>query len=180
MEGGMGMSDIFHRLFVDGEENQNNNEEEPTEDVMKKNEEILSSYRMDTIYYHLHIVFDYLRLCYYNHFKVYRKVESYYEDLNEQSPQLMTNFVLYTFPGNFLILKIERALRLGTEKQLYAENQLLYDEIDIDSNNTSLFYIYSMYRALSSLYVNEIDDASKWINALINQLIWKKHPITCG
>jgi hypothetical protein len=172
--------DIFHRLFVE-EENQENNhdkkdsEDEPTEDVMKKNEEILSSYRMDTIYYHLNMVFDYLRFCYYNHFNVYRKVETYYEDLNEESPQLLTNFVLYTFPANFLIIKIRRALRLGTEKQLHSENQILYDDIDIDMNDTPLFYVYSMYRALSAIYVDQIDDVSKWINTLINQLTWKKH-----
>jgi hypothetical protein len=170
--------DVFHRLFVEFEENDNSNgDEEPTEDVMKRNEEILSSYRMDTIYYHLNMVFDFLRLCYYNHFNVYRKVESYYEDINTQSPQLLDNFIQYTFPGNFLILKIQRALRLETEKELFYEGQLLYEDLEVDPNNPPLYYIYSAYRALSAYYVDKLDEVSKWINSLINQLIWKKYPL---
>ncbi|HMP98940.1 MAG TPA: hypothetical protein PKC24_04105, partial [Cyclobacteriaceae bacterium] len=56
---------IWHRLFVEGGESMDP-EAESVEDILHNVQKIFDTYHMDTIYYHLDIVFDFLRLEYYN------------------------------------------------------------------------------------------------------------------
>lgn len=90
--------DIFHRLFVEAEESM---DDEPIEDMLQRASEVFSMYNVDPIYYHLQIVFEFLRLEYYNHYKVYRKVEDYFDEVNDSLSSLLTNYPLYTFPARF-------------------------------------------------------------------------------
>ncbi len=168
---------IFHRLFVDSDEKNIEDNEKPTDDLLKENEDILSSYKMDSTYFHLSTVFDFLWLSYYDHYNVNRKVEIYYDDLNAHSPQLLTNFNLFTFPGSILILKLRRAIRLGNTDQLYEENSHMYSEILINKSDIPLYYIYATYRALSAYYSREISEAISWITPLISEISWKKFPL---
>ncbi len=169
---------IFHRLFVEkDDENITDLDEEPTEDVLQRNEEIINSYKTDKIYFHLNIVLEYLRLGYYTHFNVYRKAERYYQEVNIHSSRLLSNYNLYTFPSNFLVLKIDRALRLGSEADLSEEAFDLYEDLQPDKHDLPQFYIYSVFRGLASYYSDNYDEAAKWINTLINDLTWKKYPL---
>jgi hypothetical protein len=74
---------IFHRLFVDEGEESYDDDLEPIEDILANVQKIFEEYNLDTIYYHLRIVFEYLKLEYYDHYKVFRKAENYFEDVND-------------------------------------------------------------------------------------------------
>ncbi|TDI71305.1 MAG: hypothetical protein E2O86_02135 [Bacteroidetes bacterium] len=165
---------VFHRLFVD--EVEELDDETPTEDLLQENEKILSSYRMDSIYFHMNTVFDFLWLSYYDHYKVYRKVENYYNDLNLRSPQLLSNFHLFTFPSNFLILKMKRALRMNIEGELHQQNISLYDEKNVNKADVPQYYISVIYNALSAYYDNDYKSATKELTILVNDVSWKKYP----
>jgi hypothetical protein len=165
---------IFHRLYVD--EVEELDDETPTEDLLKENEKILSSYRTDSTYFHMNTVFDFLWLSYYDHYKVYRKVENYYNDLNLRSPQLLRNFHLFTFPSNFLILKLKRALRKNLEGELHEQNISLYDEDNIVKADVPQYYISVIYNALSAYYAHEFKSATKELTILVNDVSWKKYP----
>ncbi|MEQ9165168.1 MAG: hypothetical protein RLO12_02855, partial [Fulvivirga sp.] len=106
---------IFHRLFVDQEESMDDGQE-PIEDILDNVEKIFAQYQLDSIYYHLNLVFEFLKLEYYNHYKVYRKAERYFEEVNDAADNLLTNYTLYTYPAQFLITKMNRHLRMGTEQ----------------------------------------------------------------
>ena len=165
---------IFHRLFVQPDDELD--DELPTEDLLKANEKILSSYKMDSIYFHINSVFDFLWFCYYDHYQVFRKVENYYNNINIRSPQLLTNFSLFTFPSTFLILKMKRALRLNQEKSLHKQNKILYNDLVVNKLDVPSYYIQTIYFSLSDYYANEYKIAAKRLSELVNEISWKKYP----
>jgi len=168
---------VFHRLFVEPDENLQQ-DTESIEDTFEKVQKIFDSYSLDSIYYHLNLVFEFLKLEYYNHYKVYRQAEKYFEEVNDAAGNLLTNYATYTFPAQFLISKLERHLRLGSEAELYGENDSLFIDYEIDLLDIPRHVIYVTYRALGAYYVGKYDEASKLINNLLNEVSLKKYPIT--
>lgn len=166
---------IFHRLFVDKEESMDERED-PIEDILDNVEKIFNQYQLDSIYYHLNLVFEFLKLEYYNHYKVYRKAEHFYEEVNDAADNLLTNYTLYTFPAQFLITKMKRHLRLGTEQAMYEENLGAFQDFEVDKLDVPTYLVYTMYRSISAYYVGNYEEASKLINILLNEVSLKKYP----
>jgi hypothetical protein len=166
---------IFHRLFVDTRENENL-DEEPIEDIIEHVEKIFEDFNRDSIYFNLNIVFEFLKLEYYNYYKVYRKAERYFDEVNFNTALLLSNYNLYTFPPQFLLSKIDRAVRLEMEDQLYEENKGLFADYEVDLNDVPRQIIYVMYRAISCFYAEKYDEAARFLNNLLNDLSLKKYP----
>ncbi|MDW8286767.1 MAG: hypothetical protein RMJ89_01720, partial [Flammeovirgaceae bacterium] len=167
--------DVFHRLFVQNGENIDD-KKAPIEDILDEVENIFDTYHLDPIYHHLVLVFEFLRLEYYNFYKVYRKAEKHFEQVNNSAYQLLSFFGNYTFPAQFLKTKLERHLRLNCENELYAENETLFANFECDKEDTPLFVNYHVYRSLSCYYVSKYDEAAKWINTLLNEVSLKNYP----
>lgn len=165
---------VFHRLFVDPE--LNGEGQEPIEDIMKQAQVIFDTYYLDAIYYHLQIVFEFLSLLYYDHYKVFRKAEEYYNSVNDKSSLLLSNFSLYTYPPALLHTKLERHLRLGTESELCEENEELFDDYESDLNDVPKHLNYVMYRAICCYYAGRFNEAGKWINNLLNDVSMRRFP----
>ena len=165
---------IYHRLFVEPDDLQQ--EGESIEDIFAHVQKVFDTYNLDPLYYHLNLVFEFLKLEYYNHYKVFRQAEKFYEEVNDAASNLLVNYPYYTFSAQFLVSKLERALRLGTEKELYAENESLFLEYEADVNDVPRHLIYVMYRALSSYYVGKYEEAAKLINNFLNEVSLKKYP----
>ncbi|MCS6968710.1 MAG: hypothetical protein RMJ44_08245 [Cytophagales bacterium] len=164
---------VFHRLFVEEEKPQD--DLEPIEDIIEKVDQIFSQYNSDPTYYHLKLVFDYLRLEYYNHHKVFKKAERYFEDVNDSAAMLLSNYTLYTYPSRFLMTKLERSLRLGIEQQLYQENEALFEDFEVDQENIPEYVSYMTYRAICCYYAEKYEEAARWLNALLNEVNLKKY-----
>jgi hypothetical protein len=165
---------IFHRLFV--EQDKAEEDELPLEEIFEKVQEAFDQYYLDSTYFHLKLVFEYLKFEYYSINSIYRKAEKFFEEVDEASVELLTNYNLYTFPAKFLLTKIERYLRIGTENLLYEENKILFDEYEVDIEDVPQFVIYTMYRALGCYYADKYDEAARIVNNLLNVLSLKKHP----
>lgn len=166
---------IFHRLFVEKEEDMEG-VVEPIEDILNNIQKIFNLYHLDSIYYHLQIVFDFLKLEYYNHYKVYRKAENYFEEVNEAIASLMSNYSLFTFPAQFLITKIQRHIRMDAVEEMYEENEALFHDFECDKNDVPKFITYVTYRSLSCYYARRYDEAAKWLNNLLNEVSFKRYP----
>jgi len=167
---------VFHRLFVEVDDNMEQ-DGESIEDIFVKVQKIFESYHLDSIYYHLNLVFEILKLEYYNHYKVYRQAEKYYEEVNDACANLMVNYSTFTFPSQFLISKIERHLRNGNEADLYHENENIFEDFEVDAADVPKHIIYTVYRALSCYYADKYDEAAKLINNLLNEVSLKKYPL---
>ena len=166
---------VFHRLFVDKEENLQQ-DEESIEDIFKRVQEIFGTYNLDPVYYHLNLLFEFLKLEYYNHYKVYKQAERYFEEINDAASNLLINYPYYTFAVQFLISKFERSLRLGTEAELYAEQEELFADFEPDPNNVPQHVIYTVYQAMCSYYTGRYEETAKLLNTLINDVSLKKYP----
>lgn len=166
---------IYHRLFVETDDSAQQ-EGESIEDIFAHVQKVFDTYNMDPMYYHLNLVFEFLKLEYYNHYKVYRQAEKYFEEVNDATANLLVNYPYYTFSAQLLISKLERSLRMGTEKELYAENQNLFVDYEPDPVDIPKHLIYTVYRALSSYYVGKFDEAAKLINSMLNDISLKKYP----
>ena len=167
---------IFHRLFVEKDDTIDE-DLEPIEDILDSTEKIFDSYQMDSIYYHLNLVFEYLKFEYYSHYRLYRKAEKFYEEVNDAADNLLTNYSLYTFPSQFLITKIERNIRMGTEVEMYEENETAFQDYEYNLDDLPGYINYMMYRAICCYYVSKYDESARWINNLLNEVSIKKYPI---
>ncbi len=164
---------IHHRLFVEPDDTM---EGESTEDIFDHVQKIFDNYNLDPLYFHLNLVFEFLKLEYYNHYKVYRQAEKYFEEVNDAITNLLVNYPHYTFSAQVLISKLDRSMRLGTEKELYAENESLFMDLESDPLDVPRHTIYVIYRALSSYYVGKYEEAAKIINGLLNDVSLKRFP----
>ena len=164
---------IFHRLFV--EEDEANIELEPIEDILAKADEIFELYSLDSIYFHLKLVYEFLKLEYYNHYKLFRKSEDFFEIINESCSALLTNFTLYTYPTQFLVTKIRRNKRLSDSPALSEENKALFQDFEPDKDDIPQYITYICYRALSCYLDEKYEDAARWLNNLLNDVSLKKY-----
>lgn len=165
---------IYHRLYVEQDDLQQ--EGESIEDIFNHVQKIFETYNLDPLYYHMNLVFEFLKLEYYNHYKVYRQAEKYFEEVNDAASNLLVNYPYYTFSAQFLISKLERHLRLGTEKELHSENESMFLDFEPDQLDVPRHLIYVVYRALASYYIGKYDEAAKLINGLLNDISLKKYP----
>jgi hypothetical protein len=167
---------VYHRLFVEKEDNLQQ-EGESIEDIFDHVQKVFDTYNLDPLYYHINLVFEFLKLEYYNHYKVYRQAEKYYDEVNDAAGNLLVNYPNYTFSAQFLISKLERQLRMGTEKELYSENESIFMDFEPDPMDMAKHVIYITYKALSSYYVGKYEETAKLINGLLNDVTLKKHPV---
>ena len=167
---------IFHRLFVDRDETVQP-EEESIEDIFGRIQEIFNRHTLDPVYYHLNLLFEFLKLEYYNHYKVYKQAERYFEEVNDAASNLLVNYPYYTFAVQFLISKLDRALRLGVESTLYAEQEELFADFEPDPNNVPQHVIYVVFRAMCSYYTDRYSKALRLHHTVqYNNCTWRGTP----
>jgi len=166
---------IYHRLFVEKEDILKQ-EGESIEEILAHVQKIFDTYNMDALYYHLRLVFEFLKLEYYNHYKVYRQSEKFFEEVNEAAGNLLINYPNYTFSAQFLISKLERNIRLGTEKELYSENENIFVDFEPDPLDVPRHLIYVVYKALAAYYAGKHEEAIRLINGMLNEVNLKRYP----
>ncbi|MBX7127106.1 MAG: hypothetical protein K1X47_15530 [Cyclobacteriaceae bacterium] len=166
---------IFHRLFVEKEESLEP-DAESFEDIFDKVEKIFKTFNLDPLYYHLNLVFEYLRMEYYNHYRVYRESEKYYEEVNDASSNLLVNYTHFTFPSQFLVSKLQRALRRASEHELLAEDESLFAEFEPDIQDVPRHVIYVVYRSLTYFYAGKINQSAKLLQDLLSTVGLKQFP----
>ena len=166
---------VFHKLFV--ERGETENDTESIQDTFGKVEKIFTTYKQDPLYYHLNLVFEFLKLEYFTHYKIYKEAEKYFEEINDATSNLLVNYPYYTFSSRFLILKLERAIRMGTEGDLYQENEDLFSDYEADPNDLPRLIILAVYKSLTCYYAGKYEEAAKILNGLINEVSLKPFPL---
>ncbi len=166
---------IFHRLFVEPDDHFQE-EGESTEDVFAQVQKIFDTYQLDPLYYHLNLLFEFLKVEYYDHYKVYRQLEKHFEEVNDAAVNLLVNYSSYTFPSRFLLTKLDRHLRMGTKKDMVAENEGLFADEEPDFLDIPHHTVCTVYKALGFYYAERFEDAAKILNSLLSDVSLKKYP----
>jgi len=65
---------------------------------------------------------------------------------------------------------------LGTESELFEENEELFEDIESDVNDVAKHLNYVMYRAICYYYGGKFNEAAKWINNLLNDVSLRRFP----
>jgi len=169
--------DVFHRIFIDNTI-QPEEDIESIEQIFEKVQGIFDLYFLDATYFHLKPVFEYLKFEYYFMLDTYRNSESNYENVNEGTSSLLTNYSMYTFPSQFLLSKLSKHSKDGTQLTLYEESKKLFDDFEVDKNNITQYVIYTLYRAITCYYIGKFDESARWINNMLNEQSLKKLPHT--
>lgn len=164
---------VFHRLFVETEELL---EGESLEDIFGQVQSIFQNYKLDPLYYHLHIVFEFLQMEYYNHYKVYRESQKFVEEIDDALVNLLVNYPHYTFSAQVFITRLQRSLRQGKEKKLHEENKELLRDYEPYKHDMATHAIYTQYLALSSFYLGKYEETTRILNTLLTEINIKKYP----
>lgn len=167
---------IFHSLMVVNNEDANT-DEEPIEDIINKVERIFDTYYLDSTYYHIKVVFEYLKLLYYDHYKVHKKAEVHFNEIKSRAAMLLANYNLFTFPSHFYIIKLERYLRLNREDKMYQESKNEIEEFEPNFDDVSNTLVFYQFAALSFYYSGNYDKGADYLNDLLQHMNLKKYPI---
>ncbi len=170
---------VFHRLFVAPEEEQTSDadhEKEPLENILAKSSTIFNNYAKDQTYFHINLVFAYLRFEYYTRHRLYRKSEEFYDEVNDSIANFIGHYSWFTYPTQFLHTKIERALRLGKEASLAEESEALFENLEYDKENFEQHLNYSVYHVLACHFAGQYRKATAWLNEILNTPTIKRYP----
>ncbi|MFN8437956.1 MAG: hypothetical protein U0V72_09965 [Cytophagales bacterium] len=163
---------IFHLIHVDDRFSISESDE-TIDEIFVKLDKIFEEFYLDTFYFNIKIVFEYLKLEYYSKYKLFKNVEKYHDEINSVLPKFLECYSLFTFPYRILLTKLERNLRLFYERSLYDESRVLLDAIYLDKDDKPSFIIYHSYRALTCYYVDKYTEALEWIDKLIENVVFK-------
>jgi len=146
--------------------------DDPIEDLLNGTEKIIAQYPKDNYYRHILGVVNFLYFEFYHKLGLFKKADQYYALVNVRLPA----FLYYshsTFSSRFLISKLERSIKLGIEKELNVENELVFKSYQPDRQDTPNYLNYVKYMAASSYYAGKTHEATKLLFNLLNYISLK-------
>ncbi len=168
--------ELFHRIVIEKDEDPEDHYQ-PVEEIIEKIGQIFSTYHNDPVYFHLGIVLDYLQMLYYQNYKVFKKFEKHYEEVNERIETFLENYTLHTFPCLFLLSKLERYHRLNLHTSLASENANILSFYEPDTTDEPSYIIYMVYRAVSCFYAQKYHEAIKFLTTLLENAPMKRYAL---
>lgn len=166
---------IFHLIHVN-ENLEISKEDDAVEDIFAKIDKVFEDYYLDTYYFNIKIVFEFLKMEYYSKYKLYKNVEKYFDQVNMVLPNFLDSYSLFTFPPRVLLTKLERNLRMYYERNLYDEAKILLDNVFLDKEDKPSYILYHSYRALCCYYVDKYEECMYWIDKLTENVVFKYYP----
>lgn len=136
---------------------------------------IFENYSLDTTYYNLQWVFQYIQLLYHYETGSFKRVDMLIEQLNKISGKLITNYNCYCYTSNFMFIKLERYLALGLEKELIQENNEYFESIEIDEYNIAMYTTFYNYMAVCEIVNKNYQKGFDYINLLLENPTAKNH-----
>jgi hypothetical protein len=165
--------DITFALYVPSPEAMK--DDDPVEDILSRLEKTFSTYSKDNNYQYLQLVYQSLAFEYYHKLNLTKKESKFFEEGDKK----LSSFLLYNhccFTTHFLISKVERAIELGTEEQLYEDNADNIPNYEPDKADIPNYINWAKYKAVCAFYVKEYQEAVHTLNGLINDISFKNYP----
>ena len=171
---------IFHKMFVDAEVKIIDVEQNSIsiEDAFEKMDLIMETYEADLNYRHLRLVLDFLKMLYYGQKKQIRRTEKYYNDVNEYAAQFLMNYSFYTFPGMFLLTKMEYNLREESSTEVMENFKNQFSDFELDANDLPKWILFNFYRTFCYFNAEKYEACAKSINNLLAEVSMKRYQDT--
>lgn len=171
---------IFHKMYVDKEAKILNVEQEEIsiEDAFEKIDLLMETYSTDPNYHHLGLVFDFLKMLYFENSKILKRSDKHYNDVNEYAAIFLSNYSLYTFPSLFLLSKIERNAKDETVVDVLENYKEMLLEYESDPNDMPKHIIFSFYKTFCYFHAEKYEYCAKSISTLLTEISMKKYQET--
>jgi hypothetical protein len=169
----LAMLEIMHRLYVDDapiEKKQGL----PIEDIFIQIESVFKRYPGDLVYENLKSLVQILRFEYYFKYLIYDKAIQILGQFLEDIPHAILHYENYGFP-----VKVLHNLLLLRQNEGVQSAKLLHytfpEDIDLDGVSTPAKVIIQVYRTIDHFNNNRLDQASKSLYALTNDVSFKEY-----
>ncbi len=167
---------IFHKLYVDDTIKLLNVEQEEItiEEAFDKIDQLMETYATDPNYHHLRLVFDYLKMLYYESKKNTKRSDKHFQDVNEYAATFISNYSLYTFPSLFLLSKIEKNIKEESPQDVLESYKTLFGDFEIDNNDLPKYIMFNFYKTFCYFNAEKFDQCAKSINNILNEISMKR------
>lgn len=171
---------IFHKIFLNPVTKILNAEgnEITIEDAFEKVDLLVENLSQDITYHHLRLVFDFLKLLFYDYKKISKRGDKHYQDVNEYASIFLSNYSLYTFTPLFLISKIDRNVREDNPAIVLEEFKTVFSDFETDPNDLTKFLLFNFYKAFCLYNAEKFDQCAKSINSMLNEVTLKRYQET--
>ncbi len=167
------MTDVTFALYVPNPDALK--DDDPVEDILARMEKTFNTYSKDNNYQHLQLVYQNLAFEYYHKLNLTKKAAKFFDEVDKKLP----SFLLYNhccFTTHFLISKVERAIELGIEEQLYDDNEDNIPNYEPDTADIPNYINWAKYSAICAFYSKKYQEAVQTLNGLINDISFKNYP----
>lgn len=166
---------LFNEIFLNSAEVSTEQFEE-LQNKLDKLEEIINTYSLDPLYYHLHIVIDFHRLVLAQSVGELEQQKVLIAKLTDEATHLLEHYSTLTCPWWLFELKMNYHCATGTELLMYKELENSFDEYNPQLADIKPFTAYSSYKIVSSILANKPAQAAKLLFDLFNKVSYKKLP----
>jgi len=148
--------------------------DDPVEDALRELEQTLESHPSDGKYQYLQNAVNFLFFEYYHKLGIGKKADQYFGSVNMSLPSFLF-FNHLTYCSKFLISKIERYVQLDNAANLHEESVTDLSGFEGDSNDIPNYVNFMIYKAASAYYIEDYENASKYLSNLLNEVSFKNH-----
>jgi hypothetical protein len=164
---------IFHKIYVDPEL-QDDDTDDSIEFTFGKIDEIMTNYAPDANYHHLSLVFDYLKMLYFENKKLNKKALKYYGDVNEFASVFISNYSLFTFTPLYFVTKLVKD-KIENPKLVLENHKHLFDGYESDVTDFPKHIIYEIYESICYFNTGKLDVSIKNCYQLLNLAQLKRY-----
>ncbi|MDX1909645.1 MAG: hypothetical protein SF053_21585 [Bacteroidia bacterium] len=165
---------IFAKLFVEIPDTIRC-EIEDTEVMFEKAIHILDTYKDDTFYNNINILFNFLRYVHYDRNHVRDKARIYFEILDYKIEELLTRFHCNANTSLFLFNKLHYHVNSHTINKLVSDVDVHLSSIEVDTYRLSFYLNFNLFQAYAYFLDKNYRKTSKLLYNLRNDVNLRKH-----
>lgn len=164
---------IYAKLFVEIPDTIRCELEE-IEVMFDKSFEILETYKEDSFYSNLFILFNYLRFIYYENNQVWDKATIYFDILDSKIVELLNHHHYSCNTSHFLFRKLRFHKRTNTIPQMVKELDGFLSELEVDPYRLSYFVNFHLFRAYGYFAAGNYQKVTRILYNLRNEINLRK------
>ena len=169
---------IFDRLYLEEAPAESTDLDPlPTEGIFEQVAKHFACYADDPIYPHYVLLFDFLRIAYYDRYHLHRGVDHLYEALSSHVTSLLSHYAKISFPSHIFWIMLRYHVHNGSIGRLAKINTEIFEYYVPEVGDTAGFLSYVSYRALCCHYEGSHSSAITWIRQAWHQISMRSHPV---
>jgi hypothetical protein len=169
---------LYHMCIIDNASENLKSKELEVESTLQEMNRIFQKYNLDTFYQNIKFISDFIYFAYYQKTGNQVRADFYHDKGIAMMHELCSKHFMSFHVVRFLETRIEKYLADGNFDKLTACNEIIFQNLDIDSNEAYQYVTYKKFQAVCKFYNRDYNGAAKTINDLRNNLSLKPYMAT--